>query len=192
MNRETFIAACQSAFGENFVTPISQVLDVPDSTIRSWVTGPDEIPDAIAIDLLLLLERRQVNISMILDELLAQEQEAANPGLASFLADTDNLKSRNIVPTGSISEDNERPLNPYLIAIAKHIEKIARQCSDAERGEFVTVMIENKFLILMLGSLGQYRVPMTKLSLNAIYDRLRYLSSSKAFIRAVNKVEGYN
>lgn len=66
MEKETFIAAGEAAFGKHFVTEMAERLSVTDRTVRRWVSGQNKIPAALSADVTrILLERKEQIIEAI-------------------------------------------------------------------------------------------------------------------------------
>lgn len=77
MEKSKFIAACQAAYGESFVTPVSQHLGVSDRTVRHWVAGKYRLPSLIAADVSLMLLQRKSEIEEALK--MTTEKFLMNP-----------------------------------------------------------------------------------------------------------------
>jgi plasmid maintenance system antidote protein VapI len=68
MDRQTFIAAGEAAFGSQWQTEISRSLDVADRTVRRWISGNSKIPDGVALEINSLLKERIKMIEAVIQD----------------------------------------------------------------------------------------------------------------------------
>lgn len=69
--------AGEALYGQRWQTDIARDLGVNDRTIRRWLSGADDLPNGVALDLLrLCMERAQA-----LDDMVVRLKTASTPGV---------------------------------------------------------------------------------------------------------------